>query len=452
MKVKITKADGWTNPADGKEHAKDAIVDLDDAKGKGLVALEYAEEIATDETDKNDFAASLGEFKSALAGIAKEVVDEATAGAKGLRVTNVKDLSIDEDPMQGFNSFGEFARDVQAAEGHTPSDHLQKVMAAGKASGQSEGVGAEGGFLLPTELSNNVMTRAQGVLGIMALCDWSQGIKGNSLEVVGYIDHDRSGTTYRYGGVIPYWVAEAAAITGSKLLTRKFRIELEKMGALTYLTEEMVEDIEGMGQKLEAQMGLAIGNEAVEAVMFGNGVGKPLGAFASPCRVTVAKEGGQAADTIVAENILNMDARCYETEGDTADGGPFGRWYFNKQCRPQLLTTTIDVGTGGSAVMLPMGGLANRPFDTILGAPARRTGHCAALGDVGDILVADWSHYKLVTKGNIKTSTSIHLKFAEDETAFKATFRIGGAPGWDQALTPREGADDLSPFVELAVR
>jgi hypothetical protein len=43
----------------------------------------------------------------------------------------------------------------------------------------------------------------------------------------------------------------------------------------------------------------------------------------------------------------------------------------------------------------------------------------------------------------------MHVAFTTDETAFRAVYRVDGAPMWRVALTPFKGANTLSPFVVL---
>ena len=208
-------------------------------------------------------------------------------------------------------------------------------------------------------------------------------------------------------------------------------------------------DVANFGSRLMDKQAVAIADDLVECIMFGTGVGKPLGAFVgtSPC-VQVAKETGQTADTIVAENIINMNSVIY-----TGSRGK-GNWYYNGEALPQLETMAIAVGTGGIPAYWPAGGLASDSPARIKGRPAYETDHCSALGDAGDIVFADWSQYLLATKGSVNTAMSIHLRFDYDEVAFRSTFRVDGRPSWDSNLKPRKGDTDrrVSPFVKLAER
>ena len=75
-----------------------------------------------------------------------------------------------------------------------------------------------------------------------------------------------------------------------------------------------------------------------------------LGIMNAGCLVSVAKEIGQGADTILAENIIKMYSRRFAAQ--TANYA----WYYNQDIEPQLFTMTIAAGTAGVPVFMPAGG------------------------------------------------------------------------------------------------
>lgn len=352
----------------------------------------------------------------------------------------------ENDPKLGFPTFGHFCRSVKGAcrPGSMVDERLMKIVAA---YGANTASGEEGGFLVPPEYSNRIYERTGELLPILEQCD-RLTITGNSITINGMVDHAKNATTYRYAGLVVYWVAEAGAITRSNLKFRQINLRLNKLAALSYVTEEELSDANiSFGPRLISKMAAGIAEETVEAVMFGTGVGQPLGAFASTACISTAKESGQAADTIVFENIINMTADLWPQSSANA------KWYYNGEALPQLATMVLEVGAGGVPVYLA-GGAATAMPASLWGRPAYPTEHCEALGDAGDIVLGDFAQYLLATKGTVKTAMSIHLRFVYDEVAFKSTFRIDGRPAWEQSLRPRKGASAkrLSPWVKLAAR
>ena len=193
-------------------------------------------------------------------------------------------------------------------------------------------------------------------------------------------------------------------------------------------------------------MTFSIEDELINA----NGGTNMVGVLNSRCVVEQAKETGQTLKTIVYENIIKMDAR------QVASSVGNSVWFINQNCKPSLAVMSLAVGTGGVPVYLPAGGAASSPFGTLYGRPVIPIEHCATVGTVGDIILADMSQMLYATKGGVRTAQSIHVKFAEGETAFRFMIRHDSKPWWTSALTPAKsaggGADTQSPFVTLAVR
>lgn len=67
------------------------------------------------------------------------------------------------------------------------------------------------------------------------------------------------------------------------------------------------------------------------------------------------------------------------------------------------------------------------------------------------MVLTDLSQY-LVTDKTMKQARSIHVKFLQDEQAFRITYRVGGQSTWRQATTPLNGTATVSPIVTLQAR
>ena len=362
------------------------------------------------------------------------------------RVGRVHDRAED-DPTGGFASANDLFNSIRgSSRPGSPID--ERFLRVSAAHGANTAFGDEGGFLIPPDWSNRMFSRAVDALPLLGKCD-KVVMAGNTLEITGTVDHDRSGTTYRYGGVVVYWVGEGTQISRSQLKFQKRRLTLHKLAALCTATSEELSEVNiNFGERLLTKMSEAISEELVEAIMFGTGVGKPMGAFTSDACVSQAIETGQAADTIVTENIIKMNSVIWSPSRGR------GEWYYNGECIPQLETMTLAAGTAGVPAYWPAGGLTGATPASIKGRPAYETEHCLALGDCGDIVFGDFSQYVLGMKGSVETAMSIHLYFDYDETAFRATFLVDGKPLWETTLKPRKGAAArrVSPFVTLAAR
>jgi HK97 family phage major capsid protein len=246
-----------------------------------------------------------------------------------------------------------------------------------------------------------------------------------------------------------YRAAEGNAVTATKPKLGRFELRLEDLRGLCYMTERALRD----ATALEAFMTQAFVDEFSfildDEIFRGDGAGRCLGILNSPALVTVAKETlpAQAADTILAENIMKMHARLLARNMGGAE------WYINQEILPQLYTMAIVVGVGGVPVYMPANGLSAAPFGTLFGRAVRPIEQASGLGDVGDIVLADLGEYLLIHKP-MTSASSMHVRFIYDEMTFRWTWPINGRPKLASAITPYKAttATTLSPFVTLAAR
>jgi HK97 family phage major capsid protein len=172
-----------------------------------------------------------------------------------------------------------------------------------------------------------------------------------------------------------------------------------------------------------------------------------LGILNSGGLVSVAKESGQKADSLVFENILKIWSRMLGPSRSNAV------WLINQSAEQQLFSMSLSVGTGGAPVYLPGGGASDRPYASLFGRPVIPCEQCAALGDKGDIILADFSNgYILAEKGGIQADVSIHVSFLYDQSVFRFIMRVDGQPMLSSAVTPYKGSDALGHFVTLDAR
>ena len=183
-----------------------------------------------------------------------------------------------------------------------------------------------------------------------------------------------------------------------------------------------------------------------DGIINGSGATDPLGILNGGSLVTVNKETGQKATTIVAENVIKMEARMLGT-------GKNAVWLANSNIKSQLYTMAIAVGTGGVPVYMPAGGVSGQQYPTLFGKPVLYVEQAATLGTLGDLIYADLANgYILAQKGEVQSDMSIHVRFDYDESVFRFILRVDGQPVRALALTPYKGNDTLSHFVAIQSR
>jgi HK97 family phage major capsid protein len=158
--------------------------------------------------------------------------------------------------------------------------------------------------------------------------------------------------------------------------------------------------------------------------------------------ISVAKEVGQVADTIVTNNVLKMRSRCWGYEQAI--------WLANHDTYPQLGVMSIGIGAAG-ALVYQQSVVSDRPA-TLLGRPIFFTEYAATVGDQGDIILANCSQFLEGIYQPLQSAESVHVRFVNHERTFKFWVRNAGAPWWRSALTPNKSSSTLSPFVVLDAR
>lgn len=360
-------------------------------------------------------------------------------------VRHVKDRVMD-DPQRGFKSLGHFGQSVARAmtPGAGGPDEQMQIYAA--ATGMSQGVGSEGGFTVPPSFANSIWDRINsGVDNLLNRTD-NYTVEGESLTFNANAETNRA-TGSRYGGVRGYWIAEADQITSSKPKFRQVKLEPQQLAVLVYSTEKLLRN---SGVALEQYLTRAASEEINwligESIINGTGAGQPRGIVGHTSTVSVAKESGQAAATIVKKNIDKMWARLHPRARANSV------WFINVDVEPALEDLSMDVGTGGVPVYLPPGGITDTPNARLKGRPVLPIEYCATLGTVGDIILADLSGYAVGLQGGLESAMSMHIRFEYAEMAFRWMFAIDGRPWLESALTPAKGSNTLSTFVTLATR
>ena len=346
-----------------------------------------------------------------------------------------------------FSSFGEQMSAVMRA--GMPGGAADPRLFNAAASGLSESVASDGGFLVQQDFSTELL---QDVFetGILASRCRRIPISGNSnsIKINGIDETSRAST--RYGGIVGYWEDEAAEKTASKPKFRKIELNLKKLIGLCYATDELLSDSSALEGVIRQGFVSEFGFLLDDSIINGTGAGQPLGILNSGCLVSVAKETGQAADTVVAENVIKMYSRIF------ASSRPNAVWLINQNIEPQLFTMSLAVGTGGIPIYMPAGGLSGQPYGTLFGRPVIAIEQAATLGDLGDIIFADLAGgYVLAEKGGISSDMSVHVRFVYDESVFRFVMRIDGQTIRSTALSPYKGSatlDTQSHFIALAAR
>lgn len=410
----------------------DAIFDLVRAEGE--------RELTADELTALDaWTAREKQIKAQLAALDRQR-DEAGAAheARGGIVQSVHDNREDKP----WANFGEFLQAV--AQAGTPNAGVDPRLFKAAASGASQGVPADGGFLVGSEFSNALLDRAREespILNLVRRIPIGDGSDSIDLPV---IDETSRANGSRWGGVQVYRKAEADTVTATKPKFGELKIEPTEIMGLAYATDRILRNASVMASIFDDAFASEFAFKLTDEIINGVGGAACLGILNAPATVSQAKETGQPAATINVANLSNMWAHV------PARSKARGIWIGNGDIEPQLDVLSIPAGTGALEprfVTYDAQGtlrIKGRPFVTVE--------QCPTLGTVGDIIFFDPAEYILATKGDITGAESMHVRFIYGEMTFRWTYYANGRPAWLSSVSAFKGSTSLSPYVTLATR
>ena len=394
------------------------------------VSEQVADQVGTTVKDQMDEAFNTGAISR------PQMSEEIKAFSPGEATDPEIALKREAKAMDGeFKSFGDFLQSMApntiASRG---IDARLKVL--------GEGAGDQGGFLVPDAFTTQLLSLALEDAVVRPRA-FRMPMSSLNLSMPSIVDTTHA--TNVFGGVQAYWTPESGSYTSSEPSFGRVTLTAKKLTAYTSAANELLADsaisLEALLMRIFPQ---AISYFEDDAFINGVGGGQPVGILNADALVTVAKETGQAATTITAENIDKMYSRMLPSSRSRAV------WVAHPDTLPQIVALSRSVGTGGSAVM--MSNMAGSAPASLYGRPLIVSEKCQTLGTAGDIFFVDFGYYVVADRQSLSMASSPHVRFQNDETVWRFTSRLDGRPWLESALTPRNGSNTLSPFVNLATR
>lgn len=396
-------------------------------KGNSLKASgEYEKLVAV-----NQDLAKLNDQITAL-----ETFEEATLENAKVPEPKNKDIKV-------FKSFGEQLKAIYNAARTGKVDERLNIV--NEAQGWNTGTDTGGGYAIQTDFANAIWDRlreyetASGILEKMSTVVISNA--SNQAEV-NYVDESAAGTVA--GGVVAYWTKEAAALKKSQPKLMRVIYKLSKLTALSYATDEQLEDFEATSDLFIDSFAKAMVLAQLKGFMSGTGLDEPKGMLSADSLVTINRK---TAGTLSTEDVLAMAGRTIPTlDKDYV-------WMIHPDLKEKLPLLNYK-GEGDSIthlLFMPAGGLSGNQYDTLLGKPIIYNEFCSAIGTKGDVMLVNLGEYAKIVKGGLKLDQSIHVEFLTDQTAFRAIKRVNGAPKRDVKIRLNNSTVDRSSFIALDV-
>lgn len=431
-----------------------AILDEADAKTDGKLSGEPLAEFQKLESLKASLESEEKDIE--LAAERRKAADAARASAENLskiaathqgRVTQPEPLHVGNqrdaflsDPKRGFADHREFL--MLAMEAGTTgklTDPRMRSLAVG--SDEASTVhDPYGGFLLPKGFSPD-MKSISGEADPTAGRTTDVPMTTQQIEILARVDKNHTSSVT--GGLQVRRANETDTTAATRQEMEKVTLTATALMGVAYATEQLLARSPiSFIALLQAGFRDEFSTKILKEKLFGTGAGQMQGVVNSPCVVDQSKETGQAAATIVKENIDKMRSRCW--------GYGNAIWLYNHDCLPQLRSLTQAVGTGGSVVNYFS--TDTNGVSMLDGRPAFASEFCKTLGTSGDIILGNWSQYLEAMLTPQAGEESIHVRFVNFERAFRFMLENDGKCWWTSALTPNQSSVTLSPFVTLATR
>jgi HK97 family phage major capsid protein len=339
------------------------------------------------------------------------------------------------DKTDGFKSLGEFCVAVRK---YVDGEHRDSRIDALYKAALTEGSDSGGGVLVPPEYAKIIYSTALegSIVRSRAIV---QPMVSDTLQVATLVDSDRS--TNLYGGITLTWQGEGADQYATTVIPTFGRLTLtaKKATASCFISRELEADADRLEQTLLSAFGTALRFYEDDTFIHGRGTNQPLGILNAPALITASRAAGFGA--LTADDLANMVARLLPGSHRTAV------WLINQSYLGSLAN---DATTGANAFgAIDISGM--RAF----GIPIIVTEHCAAVGGIGDVILADFSQYVIgdramyIAASRHATYSTNTYGFLQDQTLWKIVLRVDGQPALPAAITPLRGGSTLSPFVAL---
>jgi HK97 family phage major capsid protein len=319
-------------------------------------------------------------------------------------------------------------------------NYLEKAIPTGMNIQQAQ----DGGFLVPPEYVNQLLMRTYKN-DLLSRTTMFPMTTSNALKVPAVNETSRADGS-RFGGVQAAWDGEGNTITATKPNIAQVTLTANRLTMAIRATQELLDDAASLETWLNLIADQELAFKIGDAIVNGTGAGMPLGILNALSIVSVAKEVGQAAATIVSNNILKMWARLHVSCRANSI------WIYDQSCEPQLQTMTIGTAGAQLAVFIPPGGLSGSMYATLQGRPMIPVEFCQQVGTVGDIILFDPATVLSAMKGGLAAASSIHVYFLSNEQVFRFVLRADSRSWWTSALTPKSAGDTQTNIVSLATR
>lgn len=306
---------------------------------------------------------------------------------------------------------------------------------------------SQGGFLVPEQWAGDILHAVLENAIVRPLVKQGgtlfDNLKTDSFKCRKLVETSRVSSLF--GGITFTWTGErdTKGTSASKPALGLLELTPHKLVGSCFVSNELENDYANFGNFMKIAFGQALAFIEDDNFLWGDGVGKPLGALnvGNGSLIPVTRN---AVGLINWTDIAHMAERLLPQSWETAV------WLINPDAIDELLEANAPAANQATVF--------NLNERRLWGAPFILTEKCQALGAQGDIALCDFSHGHYVIADRemyIAASREVdygggHYGFITDETFWKIVLRVDGQPLMGAPITPYRGANTLSAFIVLS--
>ena len=396
---------------------------IEKAKQKRWAVLEDVKTMVEGaEKEERSLTAEEREKRDKMMADVQEMAKDIEAMEK-LRDEEVRNMKVTQnDPEKDkaeWRSLGEF---IQAAVTNPSDKRLKGRHVEDRA--QTLGQGTEGGFLVPDQFANELLTVQPDEAIVRPR---AKVFTGGESDI--HVPAVRYSGNNMYGGVAVNWIDEGAAKPETEVVFKRITLHSYEVAAHVEVTDKLLRNTSMIDTVVRDMLRGALIDAEEDAFLNGAGGVQPTGIIGHAATIGVARAVGAA---VAYTDLVDMVARFR---------GRNPVWVISRGAMPDMLTM---VDANGNLVWQPNARDASP--SRVMGYPVLYTDNSPALGAAGDVLLADFSQYLIKDGAGIAIASSPHVQFLNNITVIKAFKTVDGSP-W--LLGPLPTTPTTSPFVQL---
>lgn len=411
-----------------------------DSLAKANQLFEQAKAIARGEAE-GDFQAIMTDARQAKQdALDFKEVDAFKAELAAMEVKTETETKTDRMDPAEFKDWPEFLQAVHATNFGRGDQRLKVFKDEGERKDMSEGVGAAGGFLVPTQFLPDL----QAAQAETALIRNRATVIRMAHRQVNIPVLDQTGTTanvpHWFGGLTFYWTEEGTEKTESDPEFRQVQLVAHKLIGYTRASDELVDDSAiSLADFLSGPVGFAGGVAWMEDYAFinGTGAGQPQGIITAGATITVNR--ASVGTPVQYADLVNM----YESFLPSANG----IWIMSQSVISNLLTIQ---DAAGNYLWLPnMQSAAGSVNSTLFGLPVYFSEKNPRVGTAGDVILCDPKYYVIGDRQATTIESTKYDRWRYDQTSWRVVHRVDGQPWLSAPLTYADSVTQVSPFCIL---